>query len=114
MNPISSAAALLLVALPHLALAQTRTAPDPLGDCERFAVAESKKDGGSLKTIRIERGDSLIENRFDKTIGGQHIATEYIAFAAIEDGYGKRRARIVCLHTGTPGNRAVYIVEIPK
>ncbi len=114
MNPISCAAALMLVAWPHLALAQARPAPDPLADCERFAVAESKKDGGSLKTIRIERGDSLIENRFDKKIGGQHVATEYIGWAAIEDGSGKGRARIVCLHTGTPANRAVYVVEIPK
>ena len=117
MNPISCTAALavlILVAPLQPAHAQARPAPDPLGDCERFAVTESKKDGGSLKAMRIERGDSLIENRFDKKIGGQHVATEYIAFAAIEDGYGKRRARVVCLHAGTPANRAVYWVEIPK
>ncbi|MDP3410673.1 hypothetical protein [Bosea sp. (in: a-proteobacteria)] len=113
MNPISCAAVLMLVAVPHLALAQARSASDPLDDCERFAVTESKKDGGSLKTIRIERGDSLIENRFDKKIGGQHVATEYIAFAAVEDAGGMRRARVVCLHAGTPANRAVYFVEMP-
>ncbi len=102
-------AALVLLAAPLAAGAQTRPAPDPLADCERFALAESKRDGGTLKAVRIERGDSLIENRFDKKIGGQHVATEYIAFAAVEDA-----ARVVCLHAGTPANRAVYFVEIPK
>ena len=114
MRPILCAAAFVIVAISHQASAQTRTAPDPLADCERFALAESKREGGTLKAVRIERGDSLIENRFDKKIGGQHVATEYIAFAAIEDGSGKRRARVVCLHAGTPANRAVYWVEIPK
>lgn len=112
MTKLLSLAALALLATP--AAAQTRPAPDPLADCERFALAESKRDGGTLKAVRIERGDSLIENRFDKTIGGQHVATEYIAFAAIEDAGGKRRSRIVCLHAGTPANRAVYWVEIPQ
>lgn len=107
-------AALVLLAAPLGVDAQTRTAPDPLADCERFALAESKRDGGTLKSVRIERGDSLIDNRFDKKIGGQHVATEYIAFAAVEDAGGKRRARVVCLHAGTPANRAVYWVEIPK
>lgn len=107
-------AALVLCALSAAAQAQTRSAPDPLADCERFALAESKRDGGTLKAVRIERGDSLIENRFDKKIGGQHVATEYIAFAAIEDSGGQRRSRVVCLHAGTPANRAVYWVEIPQ
>ncbi len=117
MRPIPCAAvlaALTVVAIPQHVSAQARPAPDPLADCERFAVAESKRDGGTLKAVRIERGASLIENRFDKKIGGQHVATEYIAFAAIEDGYGRRRARVACLHAGTPANRAVYWVEIPK
>jgi hypothetical protein len=107
-------AALVLFATPLAAGAQTRPVPDPLADCERFALAESKRDGGTLKSVRIERGDSLIENRFDKTIGGQQVATEYIAFAAVEDAGGKRRARVVCLHAGIPANRAVYWVEIPQ
>lgn len=107
-------AALVLFATPLAAGAQTRPVPDPLADCERFALAESKRDGGTLKSVRIERGDSLIENRFDKKIGGQQVATEYIAFAAVEDAGGKRRARVVCLHAGIPANRAVYWVEIPQ
>ena len=107
-------AALVLFATPLAAGAQTRPVPDPLADCERFALAESKRDGGTLKSVRIERGDSLIENRFDKTIGGQQVATEYIAFAAVEDAGGKRRVRVVCLHAGIPANRAVYWVEIPQ
>jgi hypothetical protein len=116
LTPLLRLAALVLLAAPLAAGAQTRTAPDPLADCERFALAESKRDGGTLKSVRIERGDSLIENRFDKKIGGQQVATEYIAFAAVEDADtgGKRRARVVCLHAGTPANRAVYFVEIPK
>ena len=104
----------LLLSVPVAALAQSRSAPDPLAECERFALSQSKSDGGSLKSIRIERGDSLIENRFDKKVGSQYVSIEYIAFAAIEDAQGKRRGRIVCLHTGTPGNKAVYLVEIPK
>jgi hypothetical protein len=114
MRSILCAAAFLMAAIPQQVSAQARPASDPLADCERFALAESKRDGGTLKAVRIERGDSLIENRFDKKIGGQHVATEYIAFAAIEDDYGKRRARVVCLHAGMPANRAVYWVEIPK
>ncbi len=112
-TPLLRLAALVLLAAPLAAGAQTRPASDPLADCERFALAESKRDGGTLKAVRIERGDSLIENRFDKKIGGQHVATEYIAFAAVEDAGGKRRARVVCLHAGTPANRAVYFVEVP-
>ncbi len=111
------AAGLLLAGMQAVAtqaLAQTRPAPDPLGDCERFALSESKRDGGTLKSIRIDRGDSLIENRFDKKIGSQYVSIEYIAFAAVEDQQGKRRGRIVCLHTGTQGNKAVYLVEIPQ
>lgn len=102
------------LALPVLALAQPKLASDPLRDCEALALAESKSEGGSLKSIRLERGDSLIENRFDRKVGSQYVSAEYIAWAAIEDAEGRRRARVVCLHTGTPGNKAVYLVEIPR
>ena len=112
-TPVILAASLcLLFALP--ASAQPRPVTDALADCERFALQESKRDGGSLRSIRIERGDSLIENRYDKKVGSQYVSIEYIAFAALEDGQGKRRGRVVCLHTGTPGNKAVYLVEIPE
>ena len=101
--------------LPGLAVSQTRTASDPLRDCETFAIAESKREGGSLKSIRLDRGDSLHESRYDRKIGSQYASSEYIAWAAIEDTDGtKRRARVVCLHTGTAGNKAVYFLEIPR
>ncbi|HEV7260899.1 MAG TPA: hypothetical protein VGN82_24170 [Bosea sp. (in: a-proteobacteria)] len=102
------------IALPALASAQPKPAPDPLRDCETLALAQSKSEGGTLKSIRIERGDSLHENRYDRKVGSQYVSSEYIAWAAIEDADGKRRARIVCLHTGTVGNKAVYVLEVPK
>lgn len=100
--------------MPVLASAQPKPAADPLRDCEAFAIAESRKEGGSLKTIKLERGDSLHENRYDRKVGSQYVSSEYIAWAAIEDADGKRRARVVCLHTGTVGNKAVYVLEVPR
>lgn len=102
------------IVMPAVALAQPRPAPDPLRDCENLAMADSRSEGGSLKSMKLERGDSLHENRFDRKVGSQYVSSEYIAWAAIEDAAGKRRARVVCLHTGTVGNKAVYVIEIPK
>lgn len=118
-NPVFRSVVTVLVfaglALPLTAAAQPRPASDPLRDCESFAMAESKREGGTLKSIKLDRGDSLIENRYDRKVGSQYASAEYIAWAAIEDTDGtKRRARVVCLHTGTAGNKAVYFVEIPR
>lgn len=107
------AALLTLLLASPLAVAQPKPAPDPLTDCENFALAESKKETGTLKSIRIERDDSLTENRFDRKIGSQYVSSEYIGWAEIEDGGGKRRAQVVCLHSGSKG-RAVYVLEIPR
>jgi hypothetical protein len=105
---------LLAIAMPGFAVAQPKPASDPLRDCEALALAQSKSEGGSLKSIKLERGDSLHENRFDRKVGSQYVSSEYIAWAAIEDADGKRRARVVCLHTGTAGNKAVYVLEVPR
>lgn len=107
-------AAFALLLLPLSVIGQTKPVADPLRDCEAFALAESKQIGGSLKAMKIERGDSLYENRFDRKVGSQYVSVEYIAWAVVEDGNGKRRARVVCLHTGIPGNKAVYVLEIPR
>ena len=88
--------ALLAAAMPAAAQPQQ----DFLRDCEAFAVAESKRDGGGLKSVRISRDDSLIENRFDKKIGGVHVSTEYLGRAQFVDGAGSRHA-----HVETTGSR---------
>jgi len=85
---------------------------DYLRDCEVFAVAETKRDGGSLKSVPIARGDSLTENRFDKKIGGVHVSTEYLGRAQFIDDVGPRNAAFVCLHAGI-GKKPVYFVEVP-
>jgi hypothetical protein len=100
----------LMVATTVPAMAQSPQ--DYLRDCEIFAIAESKRDGGSLKSVRIARGDSLIENRFDRKIGGVHVSTEYLGRAQFIDDDGSRNAAFVCLHSGV-GKKPVYFVEVP-
>lgn len=101
-------AALLAVSTPGAA----QSPQDFLRDCEVFAVAESKREGGSLKSVRIARGDSLIENRFDRKIGGVHVSTEYLGRAQFIDDGGPRNAAFVCLHAGM-AKKPVYFVEVP-
>lgn len=108
MPRLLTAAALLLIVTP----ASSQSPQDNLRDCEVFAVAESKRDGGSLKSVRIGRGDSLIENRFDRKIGGVHVSTEYVGRAQFIDDGGPRNAAFVCLHAGV-GKKPVYFVEVP-
>ena len=108
MHRLLAIAALLAVVTPAVA----QSPQDFLRDCEVFAVAESKRDGGSLKSVRIARGDSLIDNRFDKKIGGVHVSTEYLGRAQFIDDGGSRNAAFVCLHAGT-GKKPVYFVEVP-
>lgn len=103
---------LSVLAILSAAAALAQTPQDYLRECEVFAVAESKRDGGSLKSVRIARGDSLIENRFDKKIGGVHVSTEYLGRAQFIDDGGPRNAAFVCLHSGT-GKKPVYFVEVP-
>ncbi|MBX9911804.1 MAG: hypothetical protein K2Z25_24225 [Beijerinckiaceae bacterium] len=105
----------LLIAVALLAFAAPASSQAPqdfLRDCEVFAIAESKRDGGSLKSVRIARGDSLIENRFDRKIGGVHVSTEYLGRAQFIDDGGSRNAAFVCLHAGS-GKKPVYFVEVP-
>ena len=108
MHRLLITAALLAIATPVMA----QSPQDHLRDCEVFAVAESRRDGGSLKSVRIARGDSLIDNRFDKKIGGVHVSTEYLGRAQFIDDGGPRNAAFVCLHAGT-GKTPVYFVEVP-
>jgi hypothetical protein len=105
---------LLLTVLAALstAAARAQSPQDFLRDCEIFAIAESKRDGGSLKSVRIARGDSLIENRFDRKLGGVHVSTEYLGRAQFIDDGGARNAAFVCLHSGV-GKKPVYFVEVP-
>ncbi|MGL4440992.1 MAG: hypothetical protein ACRCUE_17160 [Bosea sp. (in: a-proteobacteria)] len=80
---------------------------DQLAACERFAVAFSKKQGGTLSRVQIERGDTLTTNRFDDKVGSQAVSVEYVGFARVTDQSGSKRQRFICLHEGERG-RAVY------
>lgn len=62
--------------------------------------------------MRITRGESLIENRFDKKIGSVHVSVEYLGRAQFIDDGGSRNAAFVCLHAGA-GKKPVYFVEVP-
>ena len=87
--------------------AQLRSEIEELGDCEKLAVAFSRKHGGMISAARIERGDSLAINRFDDKVGSQRVSTEYVGFVRITEQGASRRLRFICLHEGGIGS-AVY------
>jgi hypothetical protein len=89
------------------AQAQLRSEIEELGDCEKLAVAFSRKHGGMISAARIERGASLAINRFDDKVGSQRVSTEYVGFARITEQGASRRLRFICLHEGGIGS-AVY------
>jgi len=89
------------------ARAQLRSEIEELGDCEKLAVAFSRKHGGMISAARIERGASLAINRFDDKVGSQRVSTEYVGFARITEQGASRRLRFICLHEGGIGS-AVY------
>jgi hypothetical protein len=89
------------------AQAQLRSEIEELGDCEKLAVAFSRKHGGMISAARIERGASLAINRFDDKVGSQRVSTEYVGFARITEQSASRRLRFICLHEGGIGS-AVY------
>jgi hypothetical protein len=103
MARVSLLVAAVVLGLGAPAMAQT----DQLAACERFAVAFSKKQGGTLSRVQIERGDSLVTNRFDDKVGSQAVSVEYVGFARMTDPTGSKRQRFICLHEGDRG-RAVY------
>lgn len=76
---------------------------DMTGDCERHALAFSKKHGGGITRIQIERAQFPIENRYDDKVGSQHIATELMGFARVTTSEGTKRMRYICLHDGKKG-----------
>jgi hypothetical protein len=80
---------------------------DGPGDCERYGVAFSKRQGGTISRIQIDKGDSLVVNRFDDKVGSQMVATEYMGFARVTTPEGAKRQRFICLHEGD-GKRALY------
>ena len=80
---------------------------DGIDDCERYALVFGKKQGWSETKVKIDRSDSLVDNRFDAKVGTQYVSTEYMGFAELTSPSGKRRARFVCLHEGD-GKKAVY------
>ena len=84
---------------------------DGLADCERYGVAFSKRQGGTVSRIQIEKGNSLVVNRFDEKVGSQMVATEYTGFARVTTPEATRRQRFVCLHAGD-GKQAVYFVVL--
>ena len=87
--------------------AQLRSEIEELGDCEKLAVAFSRKHSGMISAARIERGDSLAINRFDDKVGSQRVSTEYVGFVRITEQGASRRLRFICLHEGGIGS-AVY------
>lgn len=95
----------LLVLVAGLLPASARA--DGPGDCERYGVAFSKRQGGTISRLQIDKGDSLVINRFDDKVGSQMVATEYMGFARVTTPEGTKRQRFVCLHEGD-GKRALY------
>ena len=85
---------------------------DGIDDCERYALAFGKKQGWSETKIKIDRGDSLNDNRFDAQVGKQYVSTEYMGFAQLTSPTGTRRLRFVCLHEGDK-KKPVYFGVFP-
>ena len=104
----ASLAACCLVAAAVPAHAQLRSEVEEIADCEKLAVAFSRKHGGMMSAASIERGDSLAINRFDDKVGSQRVSTEYVGFARITEQGKSRRLRFICLHEGGIG-KAVYV-----
>lgn len=96
----------LLILCASLLLPASAYADGP-GDCERYGVAFSKRQGGTISRIQIDKGDSLVVNRFDDKVGSQMVSTEYMGFARVSTPEGTKRQRFVCLHEGD-GKRALY------
>ena len=74
-------------------------------DCEKHGLAFSKKHGGGVTRIQIERTGFPVANRYDDKVGSQHVTTELMGFARITFSEGTKRTRYICLHDG---KRAVY------
>jgi|GEM_PF-5618085 hypothetical protein len=90
------------------AQAQLRSEIEELGDCEKLAVAFSRKHGGTISAARIKRGTTLAINRFDDKVGSEAVSTEYVGFVRITEQGATRRLRFICLHEGGIGT-AVYV-----
>ncbi len=88
-------------------LTSTIACADGPADCELYGLALHKKQGGMTTRIVIERGASLVDNRFDDMVGTQRVSTEYMGFARITGPDGTKRQRFVCLHAGN-GKKPVY------
>jgi hypothetical protein len=86
---------------------------DGPGDCERYGMVFFKRQGGMISRIQIDKGDSLVVNRFDDKVGSQMVATEYMGFARVTTPEGTKRQRFVCLHEGD-GKRALYFGLVPQ
>jgi hypothetical protein len=89
-----------------LLLSSSARADGP-GDCERQGLAFSKRQGGTISRIQIDKGDSLVVNRLDDKVGNQMVSIEYMGFARVTTLEGIKRQRFVCLHEGD-GKRALY------
>jgi hypothetical protein len=100
----------ILAGLALCAASALPAAADGIADCERFAQAHFKKHRWEASAARIERGDSLVENRYDDKVGSQAVSTEFMGYAALTEGSATRRARFVCLHGG---KGAVYFGIFP-
>jgi hypothetical protein len=86
---------------------------DGVGDCERHLVQTARKQGWTIRSFVIDRGPSLVVNRYDDQVGSQRVATEYMGFARLAEASGSRRAAFVCLHAGE-GRGAVYVGVLPR
>jgi hypothetical protein len=101
-------AAALLLAL----AGATPAFADDVGDCERHFIQFARKQGWQVSAFVIDRGASLVVNRFDDQVGSQRVSTEYMGHARLSDSAGARRAGFICLHAGA-GRRAVYVGVLP-
>ena len=102
----------LLRGLALCLLAAPAGAADMLADCERHAVSFFRAAGADIRSVTIDRGDSLVVDRYDADVGRQRVATEYFGWADVASGDGTRRQRFVCLHAGA-GKGAVYVGFFP-
>lgn len=75
-------------------------------DCEKHGLAFSKKHGGGITRIQIERAEFPITNRYDDKVGSQAVSTELMGFARVTTPEGTKRMRYICLHDG---KKAVYL-----
>lgn len=94
-----------VVALVLFSLTGTAARADMTGDCERHALAMSRKHGGDLRKVEIERKDFPIEDRYDDKVGSQPVSTELKGIVKLTTAAGMRQSRYICLHDG---KKAVY------